>query len=197
MVGKHEEAIKQFNLALKLDAEHVNSLHNKGVSLAALQKYEEALVAYDLALQIDPSYEKLYMAKGYVLMQEGEHTQAKTLFDTFLQLSQEKNQELVGQVELWLKALDSGEIQEDHYQYLEDAKVAMDKGDGQSAIQLLDKFLSLYPADPGVLVQRAYIAAQMGQNEAAQQGAANAQKLAPNDPWGLYFLAKIELAFDN
>lgn len=54
--GNPEESIPYYDRALKVDANYVPALYNKGVSLEKLGNHEEAQALFDKAKQLDPSY---------------------------------------------------------------------------------------------------------------------------------------------
>jgi len=62
MEGKHLEAAREFDQALKLDDRNVAALEGKGEALLHLKKYEEARHVLDKLLSIDPEH-----AKGLLL----------------------------------------------------------------------------------------------------------------------------------
>lgn len=197
LVGDHPKALGYFEQALQLSPSHVNTLYNKGISFAALKQYEDAMAVYDQVLELDPAYTKAFMAKGYALMQLKEDKQARQLFESFLQMAEPDEEALKEQVQIWLKAMVGAETQEIHFDLLESASTAMKAGDGQSALQFLNQYLDIYPLDHMVLVQRAYVHAQLNQREAASVDSQMAEKLAPEDAWVYYFQALMEKVYER
>lgn len=195
LAGDHPRALGLFEQALQLNANHVNTLYNKGISLAALKKYGDALQAYDRVLVLDPSYTRVFMAKAYALMQLGADKQAKQLFESFLQIAGPEEQDLKDQVLFWMKALKATDTEDVHFDLLQSAKEAMDAGDGESALRFLNKYLDIYPVDHLVLVQRAYVLAQLDQREEAAKDSQMAEKLAPEEAWIYFYQAKIEKVY--
>jgi tetratricopeptide (TPR) repeat protein len=62
----HEDAIKDIDLAIKLDKNNHLFYNGKGVSLIALEKYKEAENNFDACLKINPNFGQAYYNRGYV-----------------------------------------------------------------------------------------------------------------------------------
>ena len=65
-LGKYEEAIVEYDKALKVNPKYVDAYNNKGLSLHNLGRYEEAILEYDKALKINPKYVMLMPAKVFL-----------------------------------------------------------------------------------------------------------------------------------
>jgi len=85
-IGKHEEAIKAYDWALKLDANNVDTLFNKGETLGILGKREEAIKCFNIILKIDPDDAETLYEKGVNLKKLGKHDEAIKYFDKALKL---------------------------------------------------------------------------------------------------------------
>lgn len=59
-LGKYQEAIKNFDLAIKYDPNFAEAYNNKGVSYKKLGKYREAIENFDIALKYNPQYPEAY-----------------------------------------------------------------------------------------------------------------------------------------
>jgi tetratricopeptide (TPR) repeat protein len=66
-LGKPEEAVKNYDKAIKLDSIYYAAYNNKGVSLDYLERYEEAIENYDKALELYPNYIQAYNNKRIAL----------------------------------------------------------------------------------------------------------------------------------
>ncbi len=64
MLGKHIDAINDYDAALKSDPDYSTSYYNKGTSLAALKKYDEAVVCFTEALNRQADTKLCYMNRG-------------------------------------------------------------------------------------------------------------------------------------
>jgi len=65
--GKYEEAIKCYDVAIKLDSKCVKALLYKGLDLYRQDKYEEAIKCYDTAIEMDPNNARVWICKGAAL----------------------------------------------------------------------------------------------------------------------------------
>lgn len=79
--GKLQEAIKEYDLAIKYQPNNANVYNNKGTVLEKLGKWHEAIKEYDLAIKYSPDSAKLYCAKGVVLMLSHKLPEAITEID--------------------------------------------------------------------------------------------------------------------
>ena len=55
-LGLHEEALPDFDAALRLDPNNAWAFMSRGRAKADLGRYEEALADFDTALRLDPDY---------------------------------------------------------------------------------------------------------------------------------------------
>ena len=53
---KYHEAIKCYDMILKINPKHEKALNNKGNALAKLGKFDDAIKCYDMAIKIKPDY---------------------------------------------------------------------------------------------------------------------------------------------
>src|SRR4029079_14144422 len=52
--GKHAEAVRQIDAALKVNPEAASALNNRGLALEKLERPDEALLSYDQAIALEP-----------------------------------------------------------------------------------------------------------------------------------------------
>lgn len=74
--GKYDEAIKAYDVAIKLDPKNAIGWGNKGVALCGLEKYDEAAKCGDEALKLDPESAVGWFVKGAILDVQGEYGEA-------------------------------------------------------------------------------------------------------------------------
>ncbi|WP_425361237.1 tetratricopeptide repeat protein [Candidatus Tisiphia endosymbiont of Ceraclea dissimilis] len=74
--GKLEEAIKEYDLAIKYQPENSVNYYNKAIALAGLNKWQEAIKEYDLAIKYQPNNADAYNNKGIVLEKLGKWQEA-------------------------------------------------------------------------------------------------------------------------
>ena len=70
-IGKFQEAIGQYEQALRLEPEYVEAHHNLGFALAQIGKIQEAIGQYEQALRLEPDYAKAHNNLGVALSQAG------------------------------------------------------------------------------------------------------------------------------
>jgi tetratricopeptide (TPR) repeat protein len=86
-LGKPEDAIACYDMALGLNPRSAESWNNKGLALRALGRPEEAIACYDRALEVDPRYAEAWYNKGNALLDLRRSEQAIACYDTALDLS--------------------------------------------------------------------------------------------------------------
>lgn len=86
MAGKHEEAIKYYDAALKLNPSDHFSWANKGLSLNKLGKPKEALKFFDKALSLEPNYLMALQSKGLLFLDEKMYEEAIKNFQRMLEI---------------------------------------------------------------------------------------------------------------
>lgn len=90
-LGRHEEAIKCFNSAIKIDPMRASTWNNKGNAVFALGKYEEAITYYNKAIENNPEYADPWTNNGIVLMHLNRNKEALAYFDESLKINQDSS----------------------------------------------------------------------------------------------------------
>ena len=80
VMGKFEEAIQEYQKALKIRASNIQAWHNMGVILEKLGRNEEALDAFNKALEINMRSPETLRHKGEVLKKLGKVTESQQAF---------------------------------------------------------------------------------------------------------------------
>jgi tetratricopeptide (TPR) repeat protein len=62
---KHDEAIKDMDVAIKLDPKNHLFYNGKGVSLLSIKKYQEAVDNFSSSIQLNPDFGQAYFNRGY------------------------------------------------------------------------------------------------------------------------------------
>jgi len=83
-LGRRDEAINCYEVALRLDPHLVPAWLNKGVALFAAHCPQDALACYDQGLKVDPKSEQLWSNKGVVLKSLGDTQEAIACYDRAL-----------------------------------------------------------------------------------------------------------------
>jgi predicted O-linked N-acetylglucosamine transferase (SPINDLY family) len=84
--GDDLEAIKYYQISIKLDKNHLGSLLNLGKSLDQLKKYDEALIYYDQAIKVKPDFFEAYYNKGNTLSTLKRNDEALIYYDQAIKL---------------------------------------------------------------------------------------------------------------
>ena len=70
-LGRHQDAIRDYNRALSIDPENANAYYNRGIAYDDLGRYQDAIRSYNTALSIDPDYANAYINRGIAKEQLG------------------------------------------------------------------------------------------------------------------------------
>jgi predicted O-linked N-acetylglucosamine transferase (SPINDLY family) len=120
-IRRHEEAIAQYDRAIRLKPDHV-AYTNRGNALAALKRHAEALESYDKAIALDARYAEAHSKRGDVLRELKRNEDAIRSYDMALTRRPDFAQDHFGRA-LALQALGRAEL----------AVAAYDKAIAQSA----------------------------------------------------------------
>lgn len=79
--GKYEQAIKDFDKVIELDAKDFNAYYNRGTAYAQLRRYPQALQDFNSAVALKPAFAPVLMKRGFAYFSMGQHDQAVQDFD--------------------------------------------------------------------------------------------------------------------
>jgi tetratricopeptide (TPR) repeat protein len=79
-----EEALGQFNEALRIDPRNTEAWIKKGTALERLQRVEEAITAYDQAIAVDSSTATAYLFKAGVYNRQKKYAEALQCYEKAL-----------------------------------------------------------------------------------------------------------------
>ena len=82
-----KEAIKNYDIAIKIDQKLFGAYYNRGIALEDLHKLEEAVESYDVALKINPNYAEAYNNRGNVLTKLKRREEAVESYDMALKIN--------------------------------------------------------------------------------------------------------------
>lgn len=85
--GKPDEAIAQYEEALRLDPKEAEAHHNIGLSLMQKGKVDDAIAQYRQALQLNPKLLNAYVNLGDALLQEGKADDAMAQYLAALKIN--------------------------------------------------------------------------------------------------------------
>lgn len=77
---EYDEALKSFDMALKMDPKYVDAWINKGSALHELGMYDDAIAAYDQAIRIEPQNANAWRRMGFALKKLDLDSEAKEAF---------------------------------------------------------------------------------------------------------------------
>jgi eukaryotic-like serine/threonine-protein kinase len=86
-LGRRDEAIQCYDMALHLNPQLAPAWLNKGVTLFAARQPQEALDCYEQGLRVDPKSEQLWSNKGVALKSLGKTAQALECYERALRLN--------------------------------------------------------------------------------------------------------------
>ena len=86
VLGRREEAIADYDEALRIDPQLAAAYYNRGNAKGVLGRYEEAIADYDEALRIDPQLATAYCNRGNVKGLLGRHEEAIADYDEALRI---------------------------------------------------------------------------------------------------------------
>ncbi len=62
--GRLEEALAEYNEAIRLDSKLSGTYHNRGIVYDELGEYDKAIADYTKAIEIDPNHAEAYFRRG-------------------------------------------------------------------------------------------------------------------------------------
>ncbi len=157
-LGQYEEAIADYDAALRLDPDHVGALVNRSLAWIGLGRYEDAIADYDAVLRLDPEQVGAWANRGAAKAKLGRHNEALADYDAVLRL--DPNHVL---------ALANRGL----------ARIAL--GRYEEAIADFDSVLRLDPDNAGVYNNRGWVKARLGRHEEAIADYDAALRLDPNN----------------
>ena len=86
-LGKYEEAIQCYDIAIEINPDFEEAYYNKGTALSDLGNKEEAIKCYDKAIELNPDLEKAYNNKGVALSDLGKNEEAIQCYDKAIEIN--------------------------------------------------------------------------------------------------------------
>ena len=84
--GKTEEALKDFNRAIKIDPTHVDGYLGRADTLNTMGRYEESVMDYNKALEIEPTLAEAYVNRAIAYSHLGQYEKAIADYEKGLEL---------------------------------------------------------------------------------------------------------------
>jgi tetratricopeptide (TPR) repeat protein len=177
-LGKYEDAIKEYDEALKIDPNYVYGLVGKGLALASLGRINEAILLYDKVLTIDANFVIALGNKGLALDSLGKYEEAIKLYDKVLEINPSDKQafynkgralDILGKYEDAIKVYDAAlEIDPTYLNALSGKGLVLATlGQYENAIKLFDVALNTDPKYVIALGNKGRALASLGRHEDA------------------------------
>jgi tetratricopeptide (TPR) repeat protein len=85
--NKHEQAIEDYNKAIKLNPDYATAYNNRGVAYTDLNKHEKAIEDYNRAIELNPDYATAYYNRGVAYTDLNKHEKAIEDYGTAIELN--------------------------------------------------------------------------------------------------------------
>jgi tetratricopeptide (TPR) repeat protein/DNA-binding winged helix-turn-helix (wHTH) protein len=179
-IGRYDEAAVAYRQGVQLDTENWEAWVNLGSALAMAGDIESASLAYEESLKIEKS-ETAHSNLGVVYYYLGEFEESVSEHRAAVALNP-------GQAVKWLNLADAlyfaGETAE--------ARVAFSK-----ASELAESRLRVDPDDFFTMIMLGWTQQMLGNAADAKEYIEKGLNIAPNDPYGLYYRALVEVQAGN
>jgi len=86
LMGRQEQALADFDAAVRLDPMNANAYSNRGLTYSELGRQAEALADYDAAIRLDPMNANAYTKRGVLYHRLGRDNKALADFDAAIRL---------------------------------------------------------------------------------------------------------------
>jgi tetratricopeptide (TPR) repeat protein len=83
----NEEAIKNYDEAIRRDPNDADSWYGKGWALSKLENYDDAIKAYDEAIRLNPNDADAWYYKGILFYKQSNHDEAIKTYDEAIRLN--------------------------------------------------------------------------------------------------------------
>ena len=107
---KYDEAIKDFDRALKIKPDYLHAYIQRGASQWEMRRWDEALANFREANRIDPTHANAQWILGLLLLQQGEFKEGWPLYDTRWRSDRFKSRPLLTQKPQWTTASDAKSV---------------------------------------------------------------------------------------
>ncbi len=91
MLGNHQEALADYNEAIRLKPDNVEVYINRGSTNLILGEYAEALVDLNEVIRLQPDFALAYVNRAEAKVNLNHINEAKSDFQTALELAEQQN----------------------------------------------------------------------------------------------------------
>ncbi len=96
--GRFEEAIQDYDEAIRLDPQRIEAYNNRGRAYLNLDQAQKAIEDFDQVLRLDPQLAEAYYNRGLAHDRLGQNEKAKADFDQAIALDPELERSIVGKL---------------------------------------------------------------------------------------------------
>jgi len=159
----YEQAIKEFNEAIRLDPKYALAYWNRGKAWLAKSDYDQAILDYGRAIQLDPTDASAYESRGYAWFCKEDYDEAIKDYNEAIRLDSQTTYFYRGSA--WLRKKDYNKAIKDYNEAIrldsQNSFFITSRGnvwsrmkDYDKAIKDYDQSIRLYPKDASVYTSR-------------------------------------------
>lgn len=189
--GKHMEAMKHHDAAIRGGPGNFSALMNRGNSHAARQDFDAAIADYDRALKCNPNLPEALLNKGNALSKLGKYAEALACHERVIALRPQYSEAWANKsvvlidLERWEEALDSANralrLQPRNSQACSSKGLALKElGRGEEALTYFQLAIDLSPDDAQVWSNRGATLSELEYHEEALASLQKALQLKPD-----------------
>jgi tetratricopeptide (TPR) repeat protein len=211
---RYDEAEKLFRQAIEIQPGNWRAIDSYGTFLFTIGRYDEAAVAYRQGVQLDPKNWEAWVNLGSALTMAGDFESGRQAYEESLKIEKsETAHSNLGVIYYYLGefeksvaehraavALNPGQAVK--WLNLGDAlyfagETAEARGAFSKASELAESRLSVDPDDFFTMIMLGWTQQMLGNTAGAKEYIDKGLNIAPNDPYGLYYRALIEVQAGN
>jgi lipoprotein NlpI len=197
--GNYDQAIQDFDKAIRLKPDIAEAFNNRGVTYDYKGDYELAIQDYNHVIKLRPDYAPAFNNRGLVYHEKGEYDRAIQDFDQAIRLKPGYAEAFESRGSAYLARGDYDRAIQDYGQAItlepnyagdfSDRAFAYDcKKDYRRALQDYDLAVQLNPQDAHILGGRGATRFYLGQFKTAEDDIARSLRLAPTDTYSAIWL---------
>jgi lipoprotein NlpI len=201
--GNYEQAIQDFDKAIRLKPDIAEAFNNRGVAYDYKGDYERAIQDYNQVIRLRPDYAAPFNNRGLVYHEKGEFDRAIQDFDQAIRLNPGYAEAFESRGSAYLAKGDYDRAIQDYGQAIKlepsyagnfsDRGFAYDcKKDYPRALHDYDLAVQLNPQDGHILGGRGVTHFYLGQFKAAEDDIAHSLRLAPTDAYSAIWLFLVQ-----
>lgn len=202
--GHHEDAVREYTLAIEMNPAHPYAYHNRGYSYTKLAQHERAIQDYNKAIELDYSNSMAYNNRGNCYYALKQYEQSIQNFDKAIELDPDYAVAYNNRANSYSDLSQYERAIQDYNKAIElDSNYAIaynnrgncydDLEQYEQAIQDYDKAIELDPSYANAYNCRAFLKAKLHDFDQAIHDIEKALSLAPDDPYSIHTYGYIYL----